>query len=128
MDYEGKQDYEESSAAPKCVTVQEFEVNASLSTLGSDNQERGTEALPLVVRDVLEGVLKSRIRETSETLQARCMDCGKKRDRSSLRLEPHSAKRVRTHLSGSNGSARGGLSVSVVSIARSVIQEIVGRS
>ncbi|KAH1031550.1 hypothetical protein J1N35_043724 [Gossypium stocksii] len=79
----------------------ELEVHVSPPTLGSYNPELGTEALTLVVREVLEGVFEARIRETSGTLQARCMDCGRKRDRSSPRLEPYSAKHVRTYLSDS---------------------------
>ncbi|KAH1032417.1 hypothetical protein J1N35_044591 [Gossypium stocksii] len=56
-------------------------------------------------RKVLEEVFDARMREISETLQARCMGCVKKRDRSSLRLEPRSAKHVRTYLSYSKSSA-----------------------
>ncbi|KAH1098527.1 hypothetical protein J1N35_015448 [Gossypium stocksii] len=105
MDFEDEHDYKESFTSPERKTIQELKGNTSLSTLGSDNPKLGTEAITLVVREVLERVFEARIRKTSETLQARCMDCGKKRDRSSLRLEPRFAKRVRTHLSDSKCSA-----------------------
>ncbi|KAH1114781.1 hypothetical protein J1N35_008159 [Gossypium stocksii] len=105
MDSKGKQDYKESAVSLKHVTIQELEVDASLPTLGNDNLELGTKAQTLVVREVSEEVFEARIRETSETLQARCMDCEKKKDRSSLRLEPCSTKHVRMHLSNNKGSA-----------------------
>lgn len=63
------------------------------------------------MREVLEGVFGVRIRENSEALQARCVDCGKMRDRGSLRLEPRTVKRVRTHPSDSKDSASSGTSV-----------------
>ncbi|KAK5840012.1 hypothetical protein PVK06_008874 [Gossypium arboreum] len=59
--------------------VQETKVRISPPTLGSDNLELGTEALTRLVREVLEEV-----KEIGETLRARCVDCKKKRDRSSL--------------------------------------------
>lgn len=52
-------------------------------------------------------MFEARIGETSETLQVRCMDCGKKRDRSPSRLEPLSTKRVKTYLGGNKGSMEG---------------------
>ncbi|KAK5811381.1 hypothetical protein PVK06_026710 [Gossypium arboreum] len=103
MTFEGERDREESSASPERVTVQELEDNGSLLTFGSDNPELGIEALTQLVREVLEGVFEAKMREISEMLQSRCVDCGKKRYHSSPRLEPHSAKRVRTHPSDSKG-------------------------
>ncbi|KAH1083135.1 hypothetical protein J1N35_022896 [Gossypium stocksii] len=101
----------ENELSRTLVLVQELESNASLPTLGIDNLELNTEALTLVVKKVLEEVFKARIRETSEMLQARCIDCGKKRDCSSFRLEPRSMKRVRTHLSDSKDNASSSTSV-----------------
>ncbi|KAH1038574.1 hypothetical protein J1N35_040317, partial [Gossypium stocksii] len=49
--------------------------NAIPPTAGSDNPKVGAEALTQIVREMLEGVFEARIRETSETLQARCVDC-----------------------------------------------------
>ncbi|KAH1047009.1 hypothetical protein J1N35_037793 [Gossypium stocksii] len=69
------------------MLVQELEVNTSLPTSGSDNPEHGFEALTWVVRKVLEEVFEATIKEISETLQVRCMDCGKKRGCGSPRLD-----------------------------------------
>ncbi|KAH1107689.1 hypothetical protein J1N35_011457, partial [Gossypium stocksii] len=65
----------------------------ALPTPGGDNPVVGTEALTRVVRDVLEKVFEARLERNRELDQARSMVCGKKRDRSLLKLEPHSAKR-----------------------------------
>ncbi|KAH1031564.1 hypothetical protein J1N35_043738 [Gossypium stocksii] len=111
MDSKGEHDRKELSASPERVTAQDLEDNASWPTLGSVNPEPGIEALTRVVRDGLKEVYEARIREISETLQARCMDCGKKRDCSSPILEPCSAKHVRTHLNNNKGSAGSGTSV-----------------
>ncbi|KAK5839714.1 hypothetical protein PVK06_008545 [Gossypium arboreum] len=73
--------------------VQEKEVRISPSTSGSDNLVLGTEALTRLVREMLEEV-----KEIGETLQARCVDYKKKRDCSSLRLEPRSVKHVKTRM------------------------------
>ncbi|KAK5785663.1 hypothetical protein PVK06_040266 [Gossypium arboreum] len=97
MTSKGERDRDESSAQPECVTVQELEDNVSLPILGGDNPKLGTKALP--------------IRAINETLQSRCVDCGKKRDHSYLRLEPHSAKSVKTRLSDGTGGVGGGVSV-----------------
>ncbi|KAH1082991.1 hypothetical protein J1N35_022752 [Gossypium stocksii] len=59
--------------------------HASLPALGNGNPELDTESLTQVVREVLEEVLKGRIKGTRDTLQDRCMDCGKKKGHSSLR-------------------------------------------
>ncbi|KAH1048239.1 hypothetical protein J1N35_039023 [Gossypium stocksii] len=94
MDFEGKQDHAESSASPGHVSVQESKVNTIKPTSGSDNPELGTEALTRIVKKVLEEMFEVRIRGISETLQARCVDYGKKKGRNPLRLEHHSAKHV----------------------------------
>ncbi|KAH1055408.1 hypothetical protein J1N35_033473 [Gossypium stocksii] len=68
MDSKGKQDFKELSPILEHMTVQELEVNASLSNSGSDNLELGIEALTQIVREVLDGVFEARMREISETL------------------------------------------------------------
>ncbi|KAK5825920.1 hypothetical protein PVK06_020803 [Gossypium arboreum] len=90
----------EAAAAP----VAEMEVRVSLLTMSSDNLELGIEALTRLVREVLEGV-----KEIGETLRARCVDCKKKRDHSSLRLKPGSMKHVKTRLGGCYGGYQGGI-------------------
>ncbi|KAK5819424.1 hypothetical protein PVK06_024424 [Gossypium arboreum] len=107
MDSECKRDRDWLSAFPRRVSVQESEVNTISPTSSSDNSELGTEALTQVVREVLEKVFEARLERTREMLQAGCVDCGKKRDRNPLRLEPLSAKRVRTHLSSNKSFAEG---------------------
>ncbi|KAH1055192.1 hypothetical protein J1N35_033257 [Gossypium stocksii] len=62
----------------KTPVLVQLEVNLSLPTLSSNNPELGIEALTQVVKEVLEEVFEARIREISETFQARCVDCGKK--------------------------------------------------
>ncbi|KAH1083960.1 hypothetical protein J1N35_023721 [Gossypium stocksii] len=81
------------------MLVQELEVNRSLPTSGSDNLELGIEVLTRVVRKVSEKVFEVSLERNRELIQGRCEDCVKKRYRSSPRLEPRSAKCVRTHLS-----------------------------
>ncbi|KAH1032705.1 hypothetical protein J1N35_044879 [Gossypium stocksii] len=93
------------------MIIQELEFNMSPPTSGSDNPELGFEALTRVVKKVLEEVFEGKIREISETLQARCVDCRKKRGCDSPRLEPRSAKHGRTHLSYSKCSASSDTSV-----------------
>ncbi|KAH1114358.1 hypothetical protein J1N35_007736 [Gossypium stocksii] len=78
MESKGKQDCKESSVTPERETIQEPEVNVILPTSGSDNPELSTEALTRLVREVLEGVFKARIRDTSETLQARSWIIGRR--------------------------------------------------
>ncbi|KAH1063316.1 hypothetical protein J1N35_028303 [Gossypium stocksii] len=90
MDFEGKQDRNESSITLEYETVQEPEVNTISPTSGSDNLELSTEARTQLVREVLKGVFETRMRDTNETLQASCVDCRKKRDCSSPRLGPRS--------------------------------------
>ncbi|KAK5794063.1 hypothetical protein PVK06_035256 [Gossypium arboreum] len=107
VDSEGKQDHVKSSAYLGRVPVQEFEVSVISLTLGSDNPDLGTEALTRLVREVLEEVFEARVERTGEMLQTRCVDCGKKRDRSPPRLKPRSTKRLRTSLSGKNSFAEG---------------------
>ncbi|KAH1122203.1 hypothetical protein J1N35_005363 [Gossypium stocksii] len=67
----------------------------SLPTLGSDNSELGTEALAELVRKMVEEVLKTKVKEIRETLQAGCLECKKKDDPSSGRTEPCSVKHVK---------------------------------
>ncbi|KAH1107147.1 hypothetical protein J1N35_010915 [Gossypium stocksii] len=62
----------------------------------SDNLEVGTEALTRVVREVLEKVFEASLERTREMVQGRYADYEMKRDRSLLRLEPRSAKHVRS--------------------------------
>ncbi|KAH1082665.1 hypothetical protein J1N35_022426 [Gossypium stocksii] len=111
MDSEGEHNREESSASPERETVQELEINVSLPTSSSDNLELGSKVLTRVMREVLEKVFDASLVRNGELIQGRCEDCGKKRDRSSPRLEPRSTKHVRTHLSDSRGSASSGASV-----------------
>ncbi|KAK5825718.1 hypothetical protein PVK06_020578 [Gossypium arboreum] len=75
----------------------ESEVSVVPPTSGSNNLELGIEALTRLVREVLEKEFEARIKETSETLQDRCVDNEKKRDHSPSRLEPHSMRCVKTH-------------------------------
>ncbi|KAH1031621.1 hypothetical protein J1N35_043795 [Gossypium stocksii] len=65
-------------------------------TSGTSNPELGTKALARLIREVVEEVLETKVKEISETFQARCLECKKKRDHSSLRTEPHSVKHVKT--------------------------------
>ncbi|KAK5785450.1 hypothetical protein PVK06_040038 [Gossypium arboreum] len=74
MDFDGKQDRKRLPVSLDHVIVQETEVKISFPTSGGGNSELGIEALTL------------------------CLDCKKKRDHSSLRLEPRSVKRVKTRL------------------------------
>ncbi|KAH1097885.1 hypothetical protein J1N35_014806, partial [Gossypium stocksii] len=55
-----------------------------------DNPKLGTVALTRLVRQVLEEVFEARVKVNGETLQARCLECSKKRDCSLLRQEPRS--------------------------------------
>ncbi|KAH1130230.1 hypothetical protein J1N35_001608 [Gossypium stocksii] len=76
--------------------VQELEVKAILPASGSDNPEVSTEVLTRVVREVLEKVFEASLERNRKLVQGRCVDCRKKRDPSPLRLEPQSAKHIRT--------------------------------
>ncbi|KAK5784427.1 hypothetical protein PVK06_038951 [Gossypium arboreum] len=96
MTSKGERDRDESSVPPEHVTARGLEDSMSPLTLGGDNLELDTEALTRLVREVLEGVFEARIGGISETLQTRCVDCGKKRDRSSMGLKSRSVKRVKT--------------------------------
>ncbi|KAH1082324.1 hypothetical protein J1N35_022085 [Gossypium stocksii] len=60
-------------------------IKQSLLTLGADNPKLGTEALMKLVREVLEEVFEARFKVDDETLQARRLECNKKRDRSPLK-------------------------------------------
>ncbi|KAK5784126.1 uncharacterized protein LOC128283727 [Gossypium arboreum] len=99
MDSEGKRGHDESFASLRPVSVQELKDSTILPTSGNYNSELGIEALTRVVREVLEKVFEAR---TEERLQARCVDCGKKRDCNPPRLEPRSVNHVRTQLSGNS--------------------------
>ncbi|KAK5772401.1 hypothetical protein PVK06_048689 [Gossypium arboreum] len=70
--FESKQDSEESSISLGRKPIQESEDSANLPTLGSSNPELSIETLTWVVREVLEKVFEAKVREASETLQARC--------------------------------------------------------
>ncbi|KAH1082983.1 hypothetical protein J1N35_022744 [Gossypium stocksii] len=106
MDSDCKQDRESQSseileksfASPGVMFVQESEVNAVLPALGSDNSEVGTYASTQVMREVLKKVFDTSLERNRELVQGRCVDCGKKKDCSPLRLEPQSTKRIRTQL------------------------------
>ncbi|KAK5770875.1 hypothetical protein PVK06_047032 [Gossypium arboreum] len=78
---------EESLISTRRVIVQESEVNAILPTSSNDNLELGTEELTRVVSEMLEKVFEARLEKSREMLQGRYVDCGKKEDRSPLRLE-----------------------------------------
>ncbi|KAH1031481.1 hypothetical protein J1N35_043655 [Gossypium stocksii] len=67
----------------------------SLLTSGSDNSELGTEALAELVRKVVEKVLETKVKDIRETLQARCLECKKRRDHSSQGTEPRFVKCVK---------------------------------
>ncbi|KAH1056854.1 hypothetical protein J1N35_034919, partial [Gossypium stocksii] len=85
MDSEGKQGHDELPVSPEHKIVQETEVKVSPPTSGSDNPELGTEALTRLVREMLEEVFEAKVKVNSETLQARCLECNKKRDRNPLK-------------------------------------------
>ncbi|KAH1122145.1 hypothetical protein J1N35_005305, partial [Gossypium stocksii] len=61
-------------------------------TSGADNLDLSTEALTGLVREVLKEVFEARVKELGETLQTRCLDCKKKREHNSLKLESHYLK------------------------------------
>ncbi|KAH1039143.1 hypothetical protein J1N35_040886 [Gossypium stocksii] len=67
----------------------------SLPTSGSGNSEFGTTALTELVREVVEEVLDTKIKEIRETLQAGCLECKKRKDPSSRRIESRSVKHAR---------------------------------
>ncbi|KAK5826764.1 hypothetical protein PVK06_021695 [Gossypium arboreum] len=67
----------------------------SLPTSVSGNSELGTEALAELVKKVVEEVLDTKIKEIRETLQVGCLECKKRKDPSSQRIEPHSVKHVK---------------------------------
>ncbi|KAK5846137.1 hypothetical protein PVK06_002408 [Gossypium arboreum] len=98
QDHEGQssETLEELSASLEHVSVQESKVNAVPPASGSDDPKVGTEALTQVVREVLEKVFEASLERTRKMVQGRCVDCGKKRDRSPSRLEPRSTKHVRS--------------------------------
>ncbi|KAK5775464.1 hypothetical protein PVK06_043359 [Gossypium arboreum] len=77
--------------------VQETVVKVSPPTSGNNNLELGMEALTRLVRKVLEEVFEARVKANGETLQARRLECSRKRDHSPLKQEAHSMKRVKTH-------------------------------
>ncbi|KAH1096393.1 hypothetical protein J1N35_013314 [Gossypium stocksii] len=62
----------------------------SLPTSGSGNTEPGTEALAELLRKVVEEVLDTKIKEIREMLQAGCLECKKRKDPSSQRIESRS--------------------------------------
>ncbi|KAK8366645.1 hypothetical protein V6Z12_A02G133400 [Gossypium hirsutum] len=68
----------------------------SLPTSSSGNSKLGTEALAEFVRKVVEEVLKTKVKEIRETLQAGCLECKKRKDSSSQKTKPHSVKHVKT--------------------------------
>ncbi|KAH1114205.1 hypothetical protein J1N35_007583 [Gossypium stocksii] len=80
MDSEVKQSHEELSVSLEHESVRDMEVKVSLLTSGNDNPELGTKALTRLVREVLEEVIEARVRANGETLQARCLECSKKRE------------------------------------------------
>ncbi|KAH1097884.1 hypothetical protein J1N35_014805 [Gossypium stocksii] len=67
----------------------------SLSTSGSSNSELGTKALAELLRKVVEEVLETKVKEIREMLQARCLECKKRKDHSSQRTAAHSGKHVK---------------------------------
>ncbi|KAK5812405.1 hypothetical protein PVK06_027835 [Gossypium arboreum] len=96
MDSKDKQGHKGLPISPGHEILQEAEVRVGSPTSGSDNPELGTEALTRLVRNVLEEVSETRVKEIGEMLQAGCLDFKKKRDHSSLRLEFRSMKCVKT--------------------------------
>ncbi|KAH1107045.1 hypothetical protein J1N35_010813, partial [Gossypium stocksii] len=66
-------------------SVRETEVKVSLLTSGRNNPELGTEELTRLVREVLEEFFETRVKANGVTLQARCLECNKKRDHSPLK-------------------------------------------
>ncbi|KAK5819546.1 hypothetical protein PVK06_024554 [Gossypium arboreum] len=64
--------------------VQETIVKVSSLTSGNNNSELGTEALIQLVREVLEEVFEARVKAYGESLQARHLECSRKRDHSSF--------------------------------------------
>ncbi|KAH1031378.1 hypothetical protein J1N35_043552 [Gossypium stocksii] len=67
-----------------------------MPTSGSSNPELGTRVLTQLIKKVVEEVLKTKIKEIRETLQAGCLECKKRRDYSSQKVEPRSVNRVKT--------------------------------
>ncbi|KAK5835965.1 hypothetical protein PVK06_011692 [Gossypium arboreum] len=98
MDSEGKQGHEELPVSPEHEMVQETLVKVSPPTSGNNNPELGTEALTQLAREVLEEVFEARVKAYSETLQARRLECSRKRDHSLLKQEPRFVKRVKMRL------------------------------
>ncbi|KAH1063989.1 hypothetical protein J1N35_028976 [Gossypium stocksii] len=66
-----------------------------LPTSGSGNSKFGTEALAELIRKVVEEVLDTKIKEIRETLQAGCLECKKRKDPSSQRMESHFVKHAK---------------------------------
>ncbi|KAH1090559.1 hypothetical protein J1N35_017816 [Gossypium stocksii] len=64
------------------MDLKESKANGILPTLGRDNLELGTKALTRVVREVLEQAFKARLERLGGLVQSRCVDCGKKGERS----------------------------------------------
>ncbi|KAK5775712.1 hypothetical protein PVK06_043644 [Gossypium arboreum] len=85
MDTECKQGREKSSVSLEHEMVQETAVKVSLPTSGNNNLKLGTEALTQLVREVLEEVFEARVKAYGETLQARCLECTRKRDHNPLK-------------------------------------------
>ncbi|KAK5819485.1 hypothetical protein PVK06_024488 [Gossypium arboreum] len=98
MDFEGKQGREELPVSQKHEMVQETIVKVSPPTLGNNNPELGTEALTRSVGEVLEEVFEARVKAYGEILQARRLECSRKRDHNPLKQESSSVKRVKTRL------------------------------
>ena len=84
MDFEGKQGYEGLPVSLEHEMVQETVVKVSLLTSGNSNPELGTESLIRLVREMLEELFETRVKAYGEILQARHLECRRKRDHSSF--------------------------------------------
>ncbi|KAK5794069.1 hypothetical protein PVK06_035262 [Gossypium arboreum] len=79
MDFKGKQGREELPVSPEHEMVLENVVKVSLLTSVNNNLELGKEALIELVTKVLEEVFEARVKVYGETLQARHLECNRKR-------------------------------------------------
>ncbi|KAH1083324.1 hypothetical protein J1N35_023085 [Gossypium stocksii] len=62
----------------------------SLPTSGGGNSKPSTEALAELLRKVVEEVLDAKVKEIREMLQEGCLECKKRKDPSSQRIESRS--------------------------------------
>ncbi|KAK5785580.1 hypothetical protein PVK06_040179 [Gossypium arboreum] len=73
----------ELPVSPEHEMVQDTVVKVSPLTSSNNNPELGTEALIQLVREVLKEMFEARVKAYGKTLQARHLECSRKRDPSS---------------------------------------------